>query len=496
MLKKDLLMGANFGSRVAEEEGDELRSYFVETEQWRQLIAGDVDIVYGAKGAGKSALYSLLVGQQETLRLGRRIVFIPAENPRGTPAFRDLASDPPATEEQFRALWKLYFLTLLANYLRRHFEATKTSNPDAARVIRTLIENDLLASNQTLIGRINSVLDYIRHRMPSLETSVVDPGTGMTMTGKISFAEPNAEQRAAGVISADEMIGDLNAALQKTNITIWLVLDRLDVAFSDSSELEGNALRSLFRVYLDLISWSNISIKIFLRDDIWRKLLSTGFREASHITRSLIISWSEQSIVNLIVRRLLHNAEICKAFAIDREEALKDLKSQTDFFYRIFPSQIAVGQKQRNTLNWILSRAADGSKRTAPREVIHLLSATRDQQLKLYELGNAEPPAENLFDRGAIREALREVSKVRYEQTLCAENSALKPYLDQLDGQKTQQSPESLGRLWRCTLERASQLAEELAEAGFFERKGSRDKPSYVVPFLYRSALNLVQGTA
>ena len=144
MPKKDLLMNATFGSRVAEDEGEGLLSYFVETEQWRKLIAGDVDIVYGAKGAGKSALYSLLIGQKETLRLGRRILFPPAENPRGTPAFRDLVSDPPTTEEQFRALWKLYFLSLLANYLRHHHTITKTTNVHSMNVISALADNGLL----------------------------------------------------------------------------------------------------------------------------------------------------------------------------------------------------------------------------------------------------------------------------------------------------------------------------------------------------------------
>ena len=214
------------------------------------------------------------------------------------------------------------------------------------------------------------------------------------------------------------------------------------MAFSDSLELKGNALRSLFRVYLDVVPYSHIFVKIFLRDDIWRKIVAAGFREASHITRSLTISWNQQSLLNLIVRRLLHNLDICEKYAVNREEVLRDMRSQTEFFYRIFPAQIAVGQKQRSTLDWILSRVADGSKRTAPREVIHLLSVTRDEQLKLYELGNAEPPAENLFDRGAIRQSLGEVSMVRYEQTLCAENPTLKSYLDQLEGQKTQQTVE------------------------------------------------------
>src|SRR5579863_6991818 len=100
MDKRSVLLDTTFGERVAEDEGDELKSYFVETEQWRKIIAGDVDIVYGAKGSGKSAIYSLLQSEYETLRLKRRIVVIAAENPRGTPAFRDLVDDPPATEDE------------------------------------------------------------------------------------------------------------------------------------------------------------------------------------------------------------------------------------------------------------------------------------------------------------------------------------------------------------------------------------------------------------
>ncbi len=133
--RKDVLTKAEFGSRIAEEEVDELHSYFVETEQWRKLLAGDVDIVFGAKGSGKSAIYSLLVAQKEKLRLGRRTLFLAAENPRGTPAFRDLAADPPASEEEFRSLWKLYFLSIAANYLRHHLTMTRTENESAKKVI-------------------------------------------------------------------------------------------------------------------------------------------------------------------------------------------------------------------------------------------------------------------------------------------------------------------------------------------------------------------------
>src|SRR6266581_6127760 len=147
LTQKNVLTQAEFGSRIAEDEVDELHSYFVETEQWRKVLAGDVDIVFGAKGAGKSALYSLLVAQKEKLRLGRRTVFIAAENPRGTPAFRDLTTEPPLSEEHFRALWKLYFLSIAANYLRHHLEASRTTNQDATAVIEFLSANGLVPTS-------------------------------------------------------------------------------------------------------------------------------------------------------------------------------------------------------------------------------------------------------------------------------------------------------------------------------------------------------------
>ena len=275
-------------------------------------------------------------------------------------------------------------------------------------MINTLVDNQLLAEkpNSSLVGMLKAALEYIRRHMPSVQGSVTDPSTGITTTGKIILSEPSLEQRKGGFVSADELFSKVNTALTAYNITVWLVVDRLDVAFDESSELENNAIRSLFRVYLDLLAHSKISIKIFLRDDIWQKLLSSGFREASHITRSLIISWDHQSLQNLIVRRLIYNHAICEYYAVTRNQVLESAHLQNAFFYRVFPAQVEIGQKQPKTLEWMLSRISDGGKRAAPRELIHLLSATRDKQLKMYELGNSPPPEENLVDKAAIKDAL------------------------------------------------------------------------------------------
>ena len=144
----------------------------------------------------------------------------------------------------------------------------------------------------------------------------------------------------------------------------------------------------------------------------------------------------------------------------------------------------------------MLSRTADGTKQTAPRELIHLLLESRDQQLKLFQVGGSDPPSENLFDKTAMRSAMPAVSKARYEQTLCAERPSLKGFMDKLEREKTQQTIQTLTVFWKCSAERAADIAEQLVEAGFFERRGSKDSPLYWVPFLYRDALDLVQGAA
>ena len=73
--KQQTLEASQFGSQIAEDETAKLSKYFVETEQWRKFYSGECDIVFGAKGSGKSALYSLLTSKKEEFRLGKRTVF-------------------------------------------------------------------------------------------------------------------------------------------------------------------------------------------------------------------------------------------------------------------------------------------------------------------------------------------------------------------------------------------------------------------------------------
>lgn len=497
MGKQQVLHNINFGKRIAEDEINELSSYFVETDAWQKIYAGEIDIVYGAKGAGKSAIYSLLLNRRQELAENRRILIIAAEYPRGAPVFKGLVDNPEITEQELYNLWKLYFLSLIADQLRKE----GILGNQMKNVIGTLEEADLLPKETSLSRILSSVVNYVRRRfqIEAVEPGLgLDPATGMpSITGKIIFREPNATQKDHGLISTDSLLKQVNTALEQSRLSVWLLLDRLDIAFAELRQLEYNALRALFRAYLDLQGLDRISFKIFLRSDIWRLITNQGLRGASHITRGITISWDEETLLNLVIRRALNNPALRDFYKTSQAEVLTSTQKQLELFKRIFPPHIDFRSNSTETFKWILAHTQDASGKTAPRELIHLISCARTSQLQRLAVGGNEPQGEALFDFSSLKEALREVSKVRFEQTLCAEFPAVRNRLEKLDHQKTLQTSETLARLWGVDKEKALMTATKLVEVGFFEeRRGPRGEPTFWVPFLYRDALNMIQGSA
>lgn len=496
MSKLDVLKKISFGQRVAEDEVAELARYFVETDQWTRILGGEVDIIRGEKGAGKSAIYSLLIMKTDDL-FDRKTLLVPGEKPRGTPVFSSIISNPPINETEFVALWKLYILAIIAQKMRDF----GISDTNATKVYKTLETARLMEREYDLSGILRAVQDLAKKifHSESIEAGVqFEPNSGIPtgFTGKISFREPNDKMRDAGVQSVDTLLRLANSSLEASGYKVWVLLDRLDVAFAETHDLERNALRALFRAYRDIADLDYIEIKIFLRSDIWKRITEDGFREASHITRFVEIEWNTASLLNLVMKRLLSNTVIIETFGVDKEKILSDFNLQLDLFYRVYPSQVDQGSNKPSSFDWMTSRCADATSKTAPRELIHLLTSLRETEIRRLERG--EPPAggEQLFERATFKQALPSVSETRLNQTLFAEYPDMRKDILRLDGEKTEQSIETLGKIWEKSTADSEALAQKLVRVGFFQPRGSRDKPTFWVPFLYRDALNMSQGMA
>ena len=145
-----LLKNLSFGARVAEEETAELAKYFVETDQWNRIFRGEIDVVRGGKGAGKSAIYSLLAAKTNEL-FDKNVLLVTAEQPRGATVFKDLVADPPTSENEFIGMWKLYIASLVAQKIR---EFGIDGDGESAKILITLLEDQGLLEKEFDLGLI------------------------------------------------------------------------------------------------------------------------------------------------------------------------------------------------------------------------------------------------------------------------------------------------------------------------------------------------------
>lgn len=488
--KKDLLMECRFGERVAEED-ENLTSYFVETAVWKQLIMGEIDVIKGVKGSGKSALYMQLLKQSDIFS-SKNIIIIPAENLEGTPVFKSVLGTADLTETSFQYLWSIYIITLIGDKVKNF----KSENQEVNHFIKRL-ETEGLLQGSGIRRLLTNVRDYVFEffrNVNGVEGEVtVEPATTMPVfKGKISLNEPSRELRKMGTISITELLEMANEALQSLNMNVWITFDRLDVAFPGKPDFETLALRTLFQVYNNIKLQKNIKLKIFLREDIWKRITKTGFREASHITKQVTIDWSEQDFMHLLVSRILENDIMCHYLGVEKDDVLKDIEKQESVFYSIFPGKVEVG-KNPETFRWMIGRVKDGLKITAPRELIHLINQARTKQIRLLETGTKEDSYAELIGRSALKDALKVVSKTRLEQTIYAEYAHLQQYIEKLEDQKTEHDISTLSKIFGTKNKQTSEIASELVTIGFFEEKKGSQKP-YWTPFLYRAGLNMIQG--
>jgi hypothetical protein len=182
-----------------------------------------------------------------------------------------------------------------------------------------------------------------------------------------------------------------------------------------------------------------------------------------------VLDWKPASLLNLIIKRVLNNDVPVTEFTIDSASVLRNFQAQNDLFYRFFPKQVEQGTKKRTTLDWVISRCADASGRTAPRELIHLFNSVREQEVARIERGEPSPEGDQLFDHTVFKPALATVSHARLVQTIYAEYPDLKSGLTELLGEKTEQTIDSLGSIWKLSATQTKNACRPWSRLVFFK---------------------------
>jgi hypothetical protein len=230
---------------------------------------------------------------------------------------------------------------------------------------------------------LESALDVLAQFIPTI---TIDPKDG-TFTinpagniGKNSTAKTSKPAKVNLPRYVDNLRIALDEILLKSNLRLWLMVDRLDEIFPRRSDVETRALRGLLRT-LKEFSTKRISVKVFLRDDILAQVTDTnqGFTALTHITSRQAdkLRWSEEQILLLIVKRLFANQKLREFLRVNPDTLQKDQQYRTDVFYKVFPATMP---QDVPTLRWIYEQTMDGQKVVTPRDIIDLLTRAKQKQ--------------------------------------------------------------------------------------------------------------------
>jgi hypothetical protein len=486
MLVKDILQKLDLGNSVAEFDAA-LESYFVETQTFREVINDRGDIVAGDKGTGKTAMFRILQARASRLPQLDGIQIVPAFNPTGSSIFQRLTESQPLDEPAYVALWKVYVLALVGNWiLGREHKRTES----VARLDDLLTGSDLKSIDHTPTSIFGKIVEWIAKSLRTTKSAQIafsfSESGAPVVTPKIDFSDAKAPDNPT--VRVEDAFGVLNSALSDLGLKVWVALDRLDEAFQGAPAAEVPALRALFRTYLDLMPFERARLKLFVRRDLFRKVTHGGFVNLTHVNaRKIEIRWDEEDLKDLLFKRVRENREFLED--MDLLQAPNE-----EGFQRIFPQQVDPGERKPATWTWMMSRIRDGNGVKPPRNLIDLVRKSLDAQLRREdrEAPNAYAKGDPLIGPEALKRGLKALSEERVNDTLLAEAGDYAKVIERFRNNKADHNEASLATVLGTSVEDARKHAEQLCELGFLEQIGG----SYKVPPLYRDGLGITQGKA
>ena len=490
-----LLNSFDIGCSVAEND-TALKEARIETSAFTGLAQDTIDLVRGTKGSGKSALFLIFSDYVKDFLLEKyKTVIVNGVEPQGDPVFKSFHDAFNELDEiEFQNFWRIYFISLIDRYFIENpqFEYIKSEYAREVQDFKELCRKARIPQVQQR-NRLQDIVALVLKVCSNIRvTQTYNHKTDIFQTTlEYSPHVPASTEKAKAPIFLNEIHESLLILLNKADLNIWVMLDRLDEVFLRRTEIERKALRALLQTTRSFTT-SRIRIKIFLRDDIFEYITDeSGFTGLTHVTSraSDVLTWNKTEILHLITKRIFISNTIASYYKIDKDRLNISESYREECFYRIFPGQVERGANQSSTLDWIFNRCQDGKGVVTPRDIIDLLIFARSRQQELF----SSEPVEQEFLIGpvALKHGYIRLSEKKRETYLRAEFPHFWPYIEKLEGSKAEHNRDTLRKHFGGNTD---MVIKNLCSIGFFQYKKTTD--TFQVPFLFRAGLKLKQGKA
>ena len=461
--------------------------FFQKTSDFDDFLDDARWVVRGRKGTGKSTLFHLFVEHRENAAKRAKgrlegIDILPGHGPAAGARLRPTTDEFAAiqrglerSQQDWLSLWRAY------------------------AIVRVFVSYDRQLMDSLLKGPFKKPLrDHLHSAFPrsdeeqwrsqhtqSLLNLVDDPLNGLCR----------------------DLMADLNKELSQAGRKLWLLYDDLDQDIREDSNWQGDALGGLLRLAYDSnnLDLHHIRFKIFLREDIWSRLV---FTNKSHFgePRTLDLQWRIEDFLRLAYRLATGGSAEFRALT-HRKFPLTDQQvdsaTEDDLRQALAPLWGLNQERGKKALaaRWVYSRMTDARDNTYPRSLTVLLNAARDEELK--SRNDRQAPIDRLFSPRAMQAGLKKASIERVN-ALKNEYPLLQPFLEDVEKNgslRSQFNRDDLFGLWERTSKNAypgfDAFIAQLEAAGLLMvKKEGRSTYDFGVASLYIDGLGItrVQG--
>ena len=483
--RKKVIESLNFPEREAKAiAASDFETFFQKTSDFDKFLDDARWVVRGRKGTGKSTLFHLFVEHKSNAMKRARgrlenVDILPGHGPSPASVFRpttdvfeEIQKDLVKGQHDWLSFWRAYAIVRIFVSRPNLIDSLPRAGTKALR--------DYLKQN---FGKVTGADYWKSSHTQAILGLLSDPYKGLCR---------------------DFMI-DVNNQLNADSGKLWLLYDDLDQDIKEESQWQEDALGGLLRLAYDSNNQDlhNIRFKVFLREDIWDKLV---FTNKSHFSepRTLLLQWKIEDFLRLAYRLVTGGSSEFRAIAL-REFPLTDTEvdsaGEEDLRKALVPF-CGLGQekgKNATVAKWVYNRLTDAQGNTYPRSLTVLLHNAREEELRTFN--GKQLPTDRLISPRSMQVGL-EAASVERVNALKNEYPSIRPFLEDIENNQTLRSQftssELRGAWSRCgePFGAFEAFVSHLNLAGLLVKKKPEAKFDFGIASLYIDGLkiNRVQG--
>jgi hypothetical protein len=302
------LAAVTLGQSAAENEFAELPRYYIEIDEYQRAKRGEIQVVTGRKGSGKTALFGTL---RDHLRRERQRIVLDLK-PEGYQLLEFMAIirglEQASREHVISAFWEYLLLLEIANKLVQKDREAHLYNPAIVNLFKKL-EQEYVHAAYTAEGDFAERMTTLTKRIASAYSNVIGKGTDL---GVLSQAQLTNIIYTHNVASLRDCLIEY---LQHKR-GVWILFDNLDKGWPahgirfDDLVIVRSLLDALGKISR---SFQNHDVEchgiIFLRNDVFELLLDS-MPDRGKIARANL-DWTDAELLReLLRRRIVANESI------------------------------------------------------------------------------------------------------------------------------------------------------------------------------------------